>query len=94
VAPLLEHLGGLGVLPGLETGGQVSSVERLLEDYGRYLLQERGFATSTAQRYVGFARRFVGWWSGGADGERDLDAVPQSSPVRLRSRSGGGVRPW
>lgn len=46
-----------------------------MADYERYLLQERGFAVSTAQRYVGFARRFLGWCPLGADGEPDLEGV-------------------
>src|SRR5687768_12868113 len=58
MAPLLEHLRGLGVTP-IAAGEPVNAVERLLADYARFLVRERGFAGATVQRYVGFARRFL-----------------------------------
>jgi integrase/recombinase XerD len=75
LGPLLAHLDGAGVLPALEPDRPASAMEVVLADYERYLLQERGFAASTVQRYVGFARRFLGWCSAGAAGERDLERV-------------------
>jgi len=59
LVPLLEHLRCLGVVPASGPVGPVGALERLLLDYERYLLGERGLASSTAQRYVGFARRFL-----------------------------------
>jgi integrase/recombinase XerD len=75
MGPLLAHLDGAGVLPAPKPERPVSAMEILLADYERFLLQERGFTTSTAQRYVGFARRFLGWCSTGANGVLDLEGV-------------------
>lgn len=75
MGPLLGHLDGLGVVAAPEPDRPVGVAETLMADYERYLLQERGFAVSTAQRYVGFARRFLGWCPLGADGEPDLEGV-------------------
>jgi integrase/recombinase XerD len=58
MAPLLEHLRDLGVAPAV-TSEPADALERLLADYARFLLQERGFAGSTAKQYVSFARRFL-----------------------------------
>ena len=73
--PLLAHLDGLGVLAAPEPDRPGSVAETLIADYEQYLLQERGFAASTTQRYVGFARRFLGWCTPGADREPDLEGV-------------------
>ena len=73
VAPLLAHLRGLGVTP-IAASEPVNAVERLLTDYARFLVRERGFAGATVQRYVGFARRFVAQRAG-TDGEVDLAAM-------------------
>ena len=73
MAPLLAHLRGLGVTP-IAASEPVNAVERLLTDYARFLVRERGFAGATVQRYVGFARRFVAQRAG-TDGEVDLAAM-------------------
>ena len=70
MAPLLAHLRGLGVT-AIAASEPVNAVERLLADYARFLVRERGFAGATVQRYVGFARRFVAQRAG-TDGEVDL----------------------
>jgi integrase len=68
MAPLLEHLRGVGASPPAGRGKPASAAEQLLADYGAYLLTERGFAPSTALRYVGSARPFLAQRQTGADG--------------------------
>jgi len=58
LAPLLETLAGLGVLPAMPLGG-VGPAEVLLASFERYLLQERALAPCTAAAYVSRARRFL-----------------------------------
>src|SRR5262249_43031266 len=57
--PLLELLAEQGVLPAPEVPVVESSVEVLLANFRRYLLEERGLVASTAEAYVLRARRFV-----------------------------------
>jgi hypothetical protein len=57
MSPFLGYLGGLGVLP-------VEDVVRgpgelLLEDFRRYLLQERGLAVGSVELYEGVIRLFL-----------------------------------
>lgn len=59
MSPLLTYLRGLGVVPAEPAFVPVDAVEGLLVDYLRYLIEERGLARSTAQRYVGLARLFL-----------------------------------
>lgn len=59
MSPLLGHLRGLGVVAAEPPYVPVDAVAELLVDYLRYLIDERGLATSTAQRYVGLARLFL-----------------------------------
>jgi site-specific recombinase XerD len=57
--PLLELLRDLEVLPAPEAPVACSSVDALLDRFHRYLLEERGLASTTAEAYVYRARRFV-----------------------------------
>lgn len=59
LSPLLEVLGGLGVLPPKPAPLLGSPVEVLLGAFGEYLLKERGLAASTAAAYVLRTRRFL-----------------------------------
>jgi integrase/recombinase XerD len=54
---LLGYLDGLGVLPVEET--VLSPVDRLLEEFRRYLLVERGMAECTVELYARPARVFL-----------------------------------
>jgi len=54
---LLGYLDGLGVLPVEET--VLSPVDRLLEEFRRYLLVERGMADDTVELYARPARAFL-----------------------------------
>ncbi len=67
LAPLLEMLRGLGVLPADSASAPGSASERLLAAFHGYLLRERGLADCTAAAYVDRARRFLA--EHGADGE-------------------------
>ena len=56
--PLLDYLGGLGVLP---TAGQVepTAVDRVMADFRRYLFEERGLVCGSVELYAGVACRFL-----------------------------------
>jgi integrase/recombinase XerD len=84
LAPLLAHLRGLGVTP-IAASEPVNAVERLLADYARFLLRERGFAGATAQRYVGFARRFL-TQRAGTDGEVDVAGLSPAEVTQFALR--------
>jgi len=58
LGPLLDYLGGLGVLPAARRG-EPTSVDRVLEDFRRYLFEERGLARGSIELYAGVARRFL-----------------------------------
>lgn len=58
LAPLLDYLAPLGVLP-VEEPVEMGPVEELLADYRRYLLGERGLTEGTARGYVDKVRPFV-----------------------------------
>jgi integrase/recombinase XerD len=73
MTPLLEHLRALGVAPQPSPIEPPCAAERLLAAFGQYLLRERGFAPSTALRYLGSVRPFLAEQRCGADGELHLD---------------------
>jgi integrase/recombinase XerD len=72
LAPLLDHLRGLGVVPPPPATVAATAVEVLLERYRRYLTVERGLAAGTARGYVDKVRPFVAGRAtgGGLDLER------------------------
>lgn len=59
VAPLLEYLGGLGVLPLPPLAVPATPVDAVLERYRHYLTVERGLVTSTARGYADIVRPFL-----------------------------------
>ena len=59
VLPLLRYLRGLGVAPVPPEPAPGTPTEMLLEEYGRYLVAERGLAASSVERYLGPARLFL-----------------------------------
>lgn len=74
VTPLLDYLDALGVL-GAADRVVVSEVDRLVTDFGDYLLVERGLADGTVVIYQRAARLFlsgggepIGDWLRGLDG--------------------------
>jgi integrase/recombinase XerD len=59
LAPLLDCLRGLGVVPGPDRVVPVAAVDVLLDRYGSYLAGERGLAASTVRYYMDGAREFL-----------------------------------
>lgn len=57
--PLLDYLAALGVLSAA-AGVAPTEVDRLLEEFSGYLLEERGLVADSVQLYVRIARRFLG----------------------------------
>jgi site-specific recombinase XerD len=55
--PLLEYLDGLGVLPVEAVAS--TPVERVLDAFSSYLLEERGLVPESVQLYARVARRFL-----------------------------------
>ena len=61
IAPLLEYLRGVGVVPVAVAASPVTPSEALIERYSAYLLQRRGLSSSTVRNYAGVARVFLSW---------------------------------
>jgi integrase/recombinase XerD len=59
LTPLLEVLGGAGMLGEERPRAPGSASDRLLAWFHRYLLQERGLAAGTAEAYLGRAHGFL-----------------------------------
>jgi integrase/recombinase XerD len=92
----VEYLVGIGVAPLLDVSRSRSPVDRLLEEYRRYLLLERGLADTTIAGYECVARVFVQHRvrrCGGLELER-LSAADVSEFVAFECRrmTDGGAR--
>ena len=59
LTPLLDFLATQGVVPNAVAPPVLSGAERLLDAFGRYLLNERGLSLATAGPYVARVRRFL-----------------------------------
>jgi integrase/recombinase XerD len=59
LAQLLRELRQLRIVPGRQSARPESITERLLQDYGRFLAQERGLSQVTLDNYLPVARRFL-----------------------------------
>jgi integrase/recombinase XerD len=59
LSPLLEYLHGLQVVPDPAGRYPVTAVERLMEEYRTFLVDERGLIPKTAQQYINFAMVFL-----------------------------------
>jgi integrase/recombinase XerD len=71
MAPLLEYLRGLGVMPQPLPAVALTAREQLLDAFVGYLAAERGLAASTIGNYRGVAARFLateGEWPDGIAG--------------------------
>jgi site-specific recombinase XerD len=77
LAPLLEYLRDLGVVPPVMAEVASTPSEELIARYSAYLIARRGLASSTVRNYVGVARAFLAWRETTAGGVflRTLDAV-------------------
>lgn len=58
MAPMIEHLHDLGVVPP-EAPQVMTPTEAVLVEFERYLLDERGLAKDSVRSYVGVARQFL-----------------------------------
>jgi len=75
LAPLLGYLRGLGAAPPPEPAAPQTPAERLLADYRRWLLAERGLRAKVARGYVDSVAPFVTAHAGGGGaGLRELGA--------------------
>jgi integrase len=81
MAPLLEYLRGLGVVPQPAPVVAVTARERLLEAFVGYLAAECGLAASTIGNYGGVAARFLATQSDGSDGIAGVGAEQVSTFV-------------
>jgi integrase/recombinase XerD len=59
VAPLLGYLRGLGVVAQPERRVPETAVEVLLEEFRRYLVEERGLAAASVRAYLRYAAMFL-----------------------------------
>jgi len=70
---LLSYLQGLGVLAAVAPSSPPTGQERLLQDYARYLVSERGLKAGTVRYYLRFAGLFLSSVARG--GELDVDTI-------------------
>jgi hypothetical protein len=59
LAQLLRELRQLRIIPGPKPAEAESLTDRLLQDYGRFLTQERGLSQATLDNYLPVARRLL-----------------------------------
>ena len=59
LAQLLRELRRLRIIPGPKPAEGESLTDRLLQDYGRFLAQERGLSQATLDNYLPVARRLL-----------------------------------
>ncbi len=89
VAPLVDYLVGVGAVPAWERRVPSTPAGLLIEDYKRYLHEERGLSASTVRNYVDVAGAFLLCVSG-ADGIdiRALSAGAVTEFVMAEARRG------
>lgn len=78
VAPLLGYLRGLGVVAQPRPRVPETAAEMLLEEFRRYLVEERGLAASSVRGYLRYAELF-------------LAALPASLPAAVAELPAGQV---
>jgi len=87
LGPLLEYLRAGGVAPQPEACVPQTLAEELLEDYGRWLLAERGLRPKVARGYLDSVRPFVAAHAGGsAAGLGELGAGDVIAFMTVQSR--------
>lgn len=88
---LLEHLRGLGLVSEPEMKPDESAIGLLLDDFGKYLAQERGLSQATLENYLPSIRRFLSERSGDDGplrlGELSLVEVSQFALLCVRKTS-------
>lgn len=84
LAPVLEHLRAIGVVPVAEVVPTARSAEEeLLASFGHYLRKQRGLAATTVEAYQNYARVCIRmWWPGGIVAPAELGAAEIIAVVR------------
>ena len=84
LAPMLEHLRAIGVVPIAEVVPTARSAEEeLLASFGHYLREQRGLGATTVEAYQNYARGCIRmWWPGGIVAPAELDAAEIIAVVR------------
>jgi site-specific recombinase XerD len=93
LAPTLEYLRGLQVVPQPGPRAPVTFQEALLVEYRRYLERERGLAASTITHYLRYARVFLAWLPGSVDSLSGLSAGRVTGYVMERAQRREGLPP-
>ena len=65
--PLLDYLGGLGVIPPEPPGPPMDAASALIAEFAEYLRSERGLAPMTVGAYSSRAARFLACYAPGGD---------------------------
>ena len=76
-----------GIIPGPQPAEAQSPTDRLLRDYGRFLIQERGLSQATLDNYLPVARRFLTNAFGVKPVQLDQLAVGDVNRFILREKS-------
>lgn len=84
LAPMLEHLRAIGVVPIAEVAPTARSAEEeLLASFGHYLRKQRGLGATTVEAYQNYARGCIRmWWPGGIVAPAELGAAEIIAVVR------------
>lgn len=67
VRPLMEHLRALGVVPQEDVTPGTGALDIVVEEYGRYLVSERGLTASVVGKYTRLARSCLAAFGEGDD---------------------------
>jgi integrase/recombinase XerD len=84
--PLLDYLGGLGVIPPEPPGPPPGAASVLIAEFGEYLRSERGLAPMTVGAYSSRAARFLARYA--PDGDPGLIAPGDVTAAVLAEASG------
>jgi site-specific recombinase XerD len=87
LAQFLRELRRSGIIPGQRLAQAESPTDRLMQDYGRFLTQERGLTQVTLDNYLPVARRFLTDAFGAKTVPLDQLAAADVSRFILRERS-------
>lgn len=84
LAPVLEHLRAIGVVPAAEiVPAPRNAEEELLASFGHYLREQRGLSATTVEAYQNYARVCTGmWWPDGIVAPAELGAAEVIAVVR------------
>lgn len=91
MAPMLEYLRGLGIVPPEGRSAAGTAVEQVFDAYEHYLVAERALSAASIRAYLRVARRFLNSLSAG--GDVALEAVDAALVTRfvLAECNGRGV---